>query len=198
VTFHPQMTYGSGFHKSERELLEEGEPFAFTAEDRSRLEEIAGRYPPDRRRSVLLPALYVVQRQQGYITASAVRHVAEVIGCTPAEVEDVVSYYAMFHTKPVGTYVLQVCRTLSCALTGAERVSDALSKKLGIKVGETDPTGTFTLLETECLGACDRGPIVMVNDHWHERVRPEDAARLIDDLLEKGEAALTGCHLKIE
>jgi NADH-quinone oxidoreductase subunit E len=124
--------------------------------------------------------------------------VAEVIGCTPAEVEDVVSYYVMFYTRPVGTYLVQVCRTLSCALTGAERVTDALAEKLGIEVGETDPTGTFTLVEMECLGACDRGPVVMVNDRWHERVTPEGARRLIDDLREKGEAALTGCHLDVE
>lgn len=126
------------------------------------------------------------------------RHVAEVIGCTPAEVEDVVSYYTMFYTQPVGTYVIQVCRTLPCALLGAERVVEALSEKLGIGVGETDPTGTFTLLEVECLGACDRGPVVMVNDHWHEKVTPEGARQLVDDLKARGVAALSGCHLRIE
>jgi NADH:ubiquinone oxidoreductase subunit E len=92
-----------------------------------------------------------------------------------------------------------VCRTLSCALNGAERVTEALSEKLGIKVGETDPSGMFTLLEFECLGACDRAPIVMVNnEHWHEQVRPEDVGRLIDEIKSNGEAAFTGCHLKVE
>ena len=83
----------------------------------------------------------------------------------------------MFFTKPVGKYVLNVCRTLSCALLGAERVTEALSEALGVKPGETDPTGTFTLLEVECLGACDRAPVVMVNDDWHERLAPE---RVVD------------------
>ena len=83
---------------------------------------------------------------------------------TPAEVEDVASYYVMFYRAPVGKYVLQVCRTLSCALLGAERVTEALSEKLGIGVGETDASGMFTLLEFECLGACDRAPVVMVNN----------------------------------
>ena len=73
------------------------------------------------------------------------RHVAEQIGCTTADVEDVVSYYTMFYTQPVGKYVLNVCRTLSCALLGAERVTEELSAKLGIKPGETDADGTFTL-----------------------------------------------------
>jgi NADH-quinone oxidoreductase subunit E len=126
-------------------------------------------------------------------------HVAEQIQCTPAEVEDVVSYYTMFYTRPVGRFVLNVCRTLSCALLGAERVTEELSARLGIAPGETDPTGTFTLMEVECLGACDRGPVVMVNDtHWHERLRPEDCGRFVDDLEARGLAAVTGCHLHKE
>ena len=127
------------------------------------------------------------------------RHVAQQIGCTAAEVEDVVSYYTMFFTRPVGKYVLQVCRTLSCALLGAERVTGELSEVLGIKPGETDPTGTFTLLEVECLGACDRAPVVMINDtDWHERLAPEQVGRFVDDLRVRGYAALTGCHLHVE
>ena len=201
MTFHPKMPYESGLHRSGRELPDAGdagEPFAFTPANRARLEEIASHYPPERRRSAIIPALYLIQQQQGHITASAMRHVAEVIGCTPAEIEDVVSYYAMFYTKPVGRYVLQVCRTLSCALVGAERLSVALSEKLGVKVGETDATGTFTLLEVECLGACDRGPVVMVNDAWHERQTPDTAGKLVDALREGGEVVLSGCHLRVE
>jgi len=198
VTFHPKMPYETGLHQSERELPEAGEPFAFTPEHRARLEEIATHYPPERRRSALLPALYLVQRQQGCVSRRAMEHVAQVIGVTPAEVEDVVSYYTMFFSKPVGTYVLQVCRTLSCALNGAERVTDVLARKLGIKPGETDASGMFTLMEVECLGACDRAPVVLVNDHWHECLTPEAAERLVDDLREKGPAALSGCHLCIE
>ncbi len=198
MTFHPKMPYATGLHQSERVQPEEGQPFELTPENRAKLEEIARQYPPDRRRSALLPALYLVQRQQGYISARAMEYVAQAIGCTPAEVEDVVSYYVMFFNHPVGTYVLGVCRTLSCALNGAERVSDVLSRKLGIKPGETDPSGTFTLIEMECLGACDRGPVIMVNDHWHECVTPEAAGRLVDDLRAAGPAALSGCHLCVE
>lgn len=198
MTFHPDMPYDAGLHKSERRLPDQGEPFAFTPENLARLEEIARRYPPERRRSALLPALYLVQRQQGHISGHAMEYVAEAIGVTPAEVEDVVSYYAMFYSQPVGKYVLQVCRTLSCALNGAERVTEALSAKLGIKPGETDSTGLFTLMEVECLGACDRAPVVMVNDHWHECLQPGDAAKLVDDLRAKGPDAVSGCHWCIE
>src|SRR5262245_27332719 len=147
------MAYDATFHKSARQLEDEGPPFAYTADNRARFEEIVKRYPPDRRRSAVLPALYLAQYQQGYITANAIRHVAELLGITRADVEDVVSYYTMFYTKPVGKYVLQVCRTLSCAVNGAGRVTEALVEKLGIKPGETDGSRTFTLLEGECLGA---------------------------------------------
>src|SRR5919205_282305 len=124
------MAYDATFHKSARELEDDGPPFVFTPENRARFEEIAKRYPPDRRRSAVLPALYLAQAQQGYITANAIRHVADVVGITRADVEDVVSYYTMFYTKPVGRYVVNVCRTLSCAVNGAERVTEALCDKL--------------------------------------------------------------------
>ena len=198
MTFHPEMAYGATFHKSSRKLEDEGPPFTYTAANRARFEEIVTRYPPDRRRSAVLPALYLAQYQQGYITANAIRYVAGLLGITPADVEDVVSFYTMFYTRPVGTFVLQVCRTLSCALNGAERVAEELQGKLGIRPGETDASGTFTLIEVECLGACDRAPVVMVNDAWHECLKPEDASRLVDDLRARGEAALSGCHHVVE
>jgi len=198
VTFHPKMAYGATFHKSARQLEDEGPAFVYTAENRARFDEIVRRYPPDRRRSAVLPALYLAQHQQGYITANAIRHVAGLLGITRADVEDVASFYTMFYTKPVGTFVLQVCRTLSCALNGAGRVTEELSAKIGIPAGQTDASGTFTLLEVECLGACDRAPVVMVNDAWHECLQPESAAKLIDDLRARGEAALSGCVHAVE
>ena len=198
MSFHPKMSYDATFHKSARVLGDEGAPFTYTAENRARLDEIVKRYPADRRRSAVLPALYLVQSQQGYITASAMRHVAEALEMTAADVEDVVSYYSMFNRRPVGRFVLNVCRTLSCALNGAERVTEEICAKLSIKPGETDPSGTFTLAEVECLGACDRAPVVMVNDAWHENLRPEQVGKWLDDLRTKGEAAVSGCHHVVE
>lgn len=198
MSFHPKMAYDATFHKAARTLADEGAAFVYTAEHRARLDEIASRYPPTQKRSAVLPALYLVQRQQGYVTASAMRHVAAILGITPADVEDVVSYYTMFYTKPMGTFVLSVCRTLSCALNGAERVTRAICQALEIAPGQTDPTGTFTLLEVECLGACDRAPVVMVNDAWHERLSSDDVGRLLEDLRTRGESALSGCHHMIE
>ena len=186
------------FHRSERKLAEPGEPFTYTAENQAKFDEVVQRYPPDRRKSAILYALYLVQQQQGYITGAGMQHVAEQIHCTAADVEDVVSYYTMFYTKPVGKYVLNVCRTLSCALLGAERVTEELSEKLGITPGQTTADGVFSLIEVECLGACDRAPVVMVNDDWHERLSPGDAGQFVDDIRAKGRATFTGCHLHVE
>lgn len=200
MSFHPLMVYDAEhFHHSERARLDEGGPFTFTAERRAKLDDILTKYPPEQKRSAVLAALYLVQEQEGYLTANGMRHIAPILDMTPAEVEDVATYYVMFFREKVGKYVLQVCRTLSCALNGAERVTEALSEKLGIKVGETDPSGMFTLLEFECLGACDRAPIVMVNnEHWHERATPESCAKLVDDIKTRGSEALSGCHLCVE
>lgn len=198
MSFHPKMAYDATFHKSSRTLADAGPAFAFTPENRARLDEIVARYPSDRKRSAVLPALYLAQYQQGYITANAMTHIAGILGITPADVEDVVSYYTMFYTKPVGRFVLSVCRTLSCALNGAERVVEEICHALHIKPGQTDASGTFTLIEAECLGACDRAPVIMVNDAWQECQRPEDVPRLLEDLRRHGESALTGCHHVIE
>jgi NADH-quinone oxidoreductase subunit E len=201
VSFHPPMEYAPArWHKSERKLAEPGDTFQYTPENQKVFDELVTRYPPEQRKSAIIYALYLAQNQNGgYLTAAAMDHVAQQIRCTPAEVEDVVSYYTMFYTRPVGRFVLNVCRTLSCALLGAERVTEELAAKIGIQPGQTDPSGTFKLMEVECLGACDRAPVVMVNDtHWHERLRPEDCGKFVDDLKARGLAAVTGCHLHKE
>jgi NADH-quinone oxidoreductase E subunit len=200
MSFHPLMVYDPDhFQKSERARLDEGAPFEFTRERRAKLDDMLTKYPSDQKRSAVLGALYLAQEQEGYLTASSMRHVAAILDMTAAEVEDVATYYVMFFKERVGKYVLQVCRTLSCALGGAERITEALSDKLGIKAGETDPSGMFTLLEFECLGACDRAPVVMVNNElWHEQATPESCAKLVEDIKARGGAALSGCHLRVE
>jgi NADH-quinone oxidoreductase E subunit len=198
VSFHPHVEYAT-FHRSERKLADAGEPFTYTPEHQATFNELVSHYPDNQRKSAILYALFLVQKQQGYISGASMRFVAEQIRCTPAEVEDVVSYYTMFYTKPVGKYVVNVCRTLSCALLGAERVTEELSAKLGVTPGHTTPDGMFTLMEVECLGACDRAPVLMINDDgWHERLTPEQVGAFVDDLRARGYAALTGCHLHVE
>jgi NADH:ubiquinone oxidoreductase subunit E len=174
VSFHPRIEYAT-FHRSERKLAEEGEPFAYTPERQAIFDELVTHYPPEQRKSAILYALFLVQEQQGYVSGAGMRHVAQQIGCTPAEVEDVVSYYTMFYT------------------------TEELSARLGITPGQTTADGMFTLIEVECLGACDRAPVVMVNnDHWHERLAPEQVPQLLEALRARGIESLTGCHLEVE
>ena len=107
MSFHPLMVYDSEhFHKSERARLDEGQPFEFTRERRAILDDMLTKYPPEQKRSAVLGALYLVQEQEGYLTASGMRHVAGILGMTAAEVEDVATYYVMFFRERVGKYVL--------------------------------------------------------------------------------------------
>ena len=200
MSFHPQMEYAPArWHRSERKLAEPGEEFRYTPENQAKFDELVTHYPPEQRKSAIIYALFLVQQQQGHVSGASMRFVAEQIRCTTADVEDVVSYYTMFYTKPVGKYVINVCRTLSCALLGAERVTEAIGEQLGIGPGQTTADGMFTLIEVECLGACDRAPVVMVNDdYWHERLQPEQATEFLDGLRARGVSSLTGCHLCVE
>ncbi len=146
---------------------------------RERMEAIAARFP--NRLSALVPVLYLVQEQYGHLTAEGIELAATILGVTPAYVASVASFYTLLHREPVGKYVLQVCKTLPCALVGAEDVIAYLEQKLGIKVGETTKDGVFTLQTVECLAACHRAPLMMVNDVY--KVRLERAT--LDEILDR-------------
>ena len=128
---------------------------------RERMEAIAARFP--QRLSALIPILYMVQQQHGYVTKAGMELAAEVLGTTPAYVDSVASFYTMLYRQPVGKHVLQVCRTLPCALRGAEDIIAYLQERLGIKPGETTADQQFTLETVECLAACHVAPLMMVN-----------------------------------
>lgn len=144
------------------------------------IEALAARYP--RRRSLMLPALWMAQRANGgWLSDAAMREVAEVVGVTPAEVYEVVSFYSMFQRQAVGRHLIWLCDTLSCAICGAFEVSEYLQKKLGIKVGETTADGRFTLQYAECIGACSEAPAMLVDEDLHGNLTPER----IDSILEQ-------------
>jgi NADH-quinone oxidoreductase subunit E len=132
------------------------------ADLRERMEAMAAQFP--QRLSAIIPILYLVQAQYGYVTTEGMELAAEVLGTTPAYVDSVASFYTMLYRRPVGKYVLQVCRTLPCALMGAENIIASLQEKLGIKPGETTPDRLFTLETVECLAACHVAPLMMVNE----------------------------------
>lgn len=132
--------------------------------------------------SALIPALHRAQADQGWLSAETQAEVAGLLDLSLQTVAGVVSFYTMFHQKPVGKYVLQVCRNLSCTMLGGQSLRRKLEERLGIEEGETTPDGRFTLIEVECLGSCGTAPVVMVNDRYVEGVKPDDLDRLLAEL----------------
>lgn len=155
--------------------------YAFSPTAEKRFQELEKKFP--RRSSLVLWALHLAQEDLGYITPEAVDYVAERVGVSPAWVKGVVSFYAMFREKPYGKYHLNLCTNLICQLMGADKVEEAICKKLGIGDGETTPDGLFTFTrQVECLAACGYGPAMLVNDEFHELLTPEKVEQLIDAL----------------
>ena len=142
--------------------------------------EIIGRYP--RPKSALIPLVHLSQEQNGHVTEEAMRHVAELVGVTPAEVYGTASFYEMFRFEPTGTYLINVCGTMSCALMGAHDLMHHAEETLGIKAGSTTPDGMFTLQHAECQAACTEAPTLQVNYRHRYRVTHEEFDQLVDDL----------------
>ena len=151
---------------------------ALTGERRGRLDDIQKRYPT--KRAALLPALWLVQEANGWISDDAMAEVAEVLELTPAYVKGVVTFYTMYHQHPVGRHFIQVCTTTPCHLCGAEAVVDALLKHTGCgALGATSPDGRFTVIEVECLGACGFATPVLIDEDFLESVTVDGVADLL-------------------
>ncbi|HRG32552.1 MAG: NAD(P)H-dependent oxidoreductase subunit E [Saprospiraceae bacterium] len=151
------------------------------------IEEIKHRYPEGRHKSALLPVLHLAQEDHGWLPVDVMDEVAKVLDLHPIEVYEVATFYTMFHVKPVGKYVLEVCRTGPCCNVGAEELIIYLEEKLGIQSGETTPDGLFTIKPVECLAACGTGPVLQIGPkyHYHEHLTKEKIDQLIDDLRAK-------------
>lgn len=142
--------------------------------------EIIARYP--RPKSALIPLLHLSQEQNGYVTDAAMKHIAELVGVTPAEVLGTASFYEMFKFEPVGKYVINICGTMSCALMGSEELLHHAEHRLGIKAGGTTADGLFTIEHAECQAACTEAPCLQVNYRYRFRMTTQQLDALIDDL----------------
>jgi NADH-quinone oxidoreductase E subunit len=143
----------------------------FSPEKLARVSELVSRYP--RKEGAVVPVLYMAQEEFGHLGQEAIEYVAELMEIPVARLYGIVTFYTMLNIKPVGRYHIQVCRTLPCALSGSEKISDLLGKKLGIEVGETTADGKFTLTEVECLASCGTGPMMQINDDYYENLSEE-------------------------
>lgn len=153
--------------------------FILTLERRKQAEELVRRYP--KKRAALLPILWLVQEEAGWVPPEAVPVVAQLCGITPQEVHEVISFYTMFNQRPKGRHHIQVCDGVCCRLRGAEWLLGYLKEQLEINVGETTPDGRFHLSTVECLGSCGTSPMMQIGDDYYENL---DAGR-VDGIIEK-------------
>ncbi len=153
---------------------------AFSESGRREFDALLARYP--NREAAILPALYIAQREFGYVSGEAIEYIAGLVGVSPAQIEGVATFYTMYNRKPVGKYHVQICRNIACSLLGAEHLIEHVSRKLGIKPGQTTPDGKFTLSTAECLGSCGTAPVMQINDDYHENLTREKIDALLDRL----------------
>jgi len=146
------------------------------------LAEVLKRYPSDRKASAMIPALRVGQEIFGHLSAPVQRLAAERLGTSPSRAEEVATFYLMFHTRPIGRHLVEVCTNVSCCLSGGERIFEHLRGKLGVPNGGTTADGKFTLREVECLAACGTAPAMLVDEEMYERLTVAEVDRILGSL----------------
>ena len=152
-------------------------PAIFSAEIEAEIDWHLAKYPVTR--SAILPLMFIVQRERGYLDPPGVAYLAQRLALRITDIWEVATFYSMIHTEPVGKYHIQVCRTLSCKILGAGRITQHCAEKLGIKPGETTADGRFTLSEVECLGSCGTAPMFQINFDYHENLTTEKVDQVL-------------------
>ncbi|OJV55840.1 MAG: NAD(P)H-dependent oxidoreductase subunit E [Bacteroidetes bacterium 43-16] len=155
----------------------------FSQEKLDKVAEIIARYPEGKQKSALIPLLHLAQETfGGWLDVPVMDYVASLLSINPIEVYEVATFYTMFNMKPVGKYVLEVCRTGPCMLCGSDQIIEHIKQKLGIKEGETTGDGLFTLKPAECLGACGYAPMMQLGKFYKEHLTIEKVDKLLDEL----------------
>ena len=153
--------------------------FKYTPENEAKFQEYVSRYP--KIDSCMLPALWLVQEQEGWVSPEAMVYVADRLGKTPIQVYEVATFYTMFNLKPIGKYHIELCKTLSCMLCGSKELKKHIKETIGIEAGQTSEDGLFHLTEVECLGACGGAPMFALNGVYHEKLTKEKVDELIKE-----------------
>jgi NADH-quinone oxidoreductase subunit E len=150
----------------------------FSPELAARFDKLVTLYPM--RRSALVPMLLYAQDEIGYLSDPAIAEIARRIEISELDVRNVLTYYSMLRTKPIGKFNVQVCTNISCMLRGANELFAHCERRLGIGNRQTTPDGLFTLEEVECIGACSWAPAVQVNYDFHENLTPESMDAVLE------------------
>lgn len=160
---------------------------------RTEVDALLAKYPADQRRSAVMPLLFLAQREYGSVTPQAIDEIADLLDLDPTQVASLVGLYTLFHEEPGGTFRIQVCTDLPCALRGADTFLTSLCERLGIEVGETTSDGLITVEEVKCLAACNRAPMFQLQDgegiHYYEDQTVDSALALIEELRRRGSDA---------
>jgi NADH-quinone oxidoreductase subunit E len=165
-----------------RRMMAENKPVKFSDETLALFKTIVSRYPEGKQKSALLPVLHLAQMEfGGWLSPEAMDYVASLLDIKPIEVYEVATFYTMYHMKPVGNCVLEVCRTGPCWLRGAEDIVEHIEKKLGIKDGETTKDGMFTLKTVECLASCGTAPMMQVGETYYENLDCNAVDSILDN-----------------
>ncbi len=157
------------------------ESFAFSADTLKKAQAWMANFPAGKQQSAVVPVLWLVQKQDGWISEPAIRAVAELLGMPVIRVLEVATFYTMFMLEPVGTHALvQVCGTTPCQSRGAEALMDVCKRRIGAQ-NHRSADGKFYWQEVECLGACANAPMAAINDYYYEDLTPESLEKLLDD-----------------
>ena len=140
------------------------------------------KYPPERKRSALIPLLFVVQRERGYIDNQGVNFLAKFLDLEVTDVWETATFYSMLNMRPVGRHHIQICKTLSCKIMGEPEITEHICNKLGIHPGETTEDGKFTVSLVECLGSCGTAPMMQIGFDYHEDLTTEKVDQIMDSL----------------
>lgn len=154
------------------------EPFVLHPDDRAEIEHEMSHY--DNSRAASIGALKTVQARHGWVPDAALTPIAELINISVADLEGVATFYNMIFRQPVGRHVITICDSIACHLTGYEALQARVKEVFGIDFGETSADNRFTLLPIACLGACDRGPVIMINDDTHFNVGVEQLDQILE------------------
>jgi len=150
------------------------------------VKQILAKYPPEQKRSAVMPLLYLAQREEGYVNKEALEDIAQMLGITSTDVASIVGFYSLYHDEKAGKYRMQVCNDLPCALRGADEFLNNLCGNLGIQVGETTPDGLVTLEAVTCLAGCDKAPMFQTQGpdgiKYHENMTVDKTLELIEAL----------------
>ncbi len=144
------------------------------------IEELVSKFGTER--SALMPILQSIQRKHKYISDFAQQEVAKLLNIHPVEVYSVISFYSFLHSKPQGRNIVRLCQTISCDMVGKREVADAIKRELGINFGETTKDRRITLEYTNCVGMCDQGPAMIVNERVYTTLDPEKVVKILSEI----------------